>query len=421
MTESIEDTGPRPSNLASPREGGRAKPIGKRVCWRTAIASGLGLLLLMAGPPTSSAEKVDEVVSAEMEKHHITGLSLAIIEKGEIARARSYGFTDQVGKMPVTTSTLFQAGSVSKPVAALGALRLVEQGKLSLDEGVNRFLTTWKVPENDLTKDQKVTLRRLLSHSAGLTVHGFPGYAAGKPVPTLVQILDGAKPANTAAIRVDVIPGSRWRYSGGGYTVMQQMLIDVTGKPFPQFMREAVLGPLGMGSSTYEQPLPDGLVARAATGYYANGKEVEGRRHIYPEMAAAGLWTTASDLARLAIGIQKALAGDANPVLSQSMARQMLTDQKSGSGLGGGVDLLVRAVRGTLKQESGWGLGWSLEGSGKTLRFSHGGRDEGFDAFVTAYAEVGSGAVVLINANDNSGAVKRVVDAIAQQYHWPGP
>jgi CubicO group peptidase (beta-lactamase class C family) len=220
---------------------------------------------------------------------------------------------------------------------------------------------------------------------------------------------------------VDAIPGSRWRYSGGGYTVMQQMLIDVSGKPFPQYMREAVLGPLGMASSTYQQPLPDGLIARAATGYYASGNEVEGRRHIYPEMAAAGLWTTASDLARLAIGIQKAVAGEANPVISQSMARQMLTAQRAGLGLGGGVDLLVRAVSGTLNQPTGWGLGWGLAGTGKTIRFSHNGRDEGFDALVTAYAEAGLGAVVLINANDNSGAVKRVVDAIARQYHWPVP
>jgi len=163
-------------------------------------------------------------------------------------------------------------------------------------------------------------------------------------------------------------------------------------------MRESVLGPFGMESSTYAQPLPDGLCAKAATGYYADGKEVKGRFHIYPEMAAAGLWTTASDLARVAIGIQKALAGQANPVISQSMARKMLTAEKGSSG-----------------------LGWGVQGSGNTLRFSHGGRDEGFDALVTAYAEVGSGAVVLINANENSGAVKRVVEAIAQQYQWPNP
>ena len=356
-----------------------------------------GALLFLAVAPVSRADQVDDVISSEMQKHHITGLSLAIIDKGKMVRAKGYGFTDQGGMVPVTTSTLFQAGSVSKPVAALGALHLVEQEKLSLDEDVNARLKTWKVPDNKFTKDEKVTLRRLLSHSAGLTVHGFPGYAVGKPVPTLVQILDGAKPANTAPIRVETIPGSQWRYSGGGYTVMQLLLIDVTDKPIAQFMQQAVLKPLGMEASTYEQPLPRDLISSAATGYYANGKEVDGRWHIYPEMAAAGLWTTASDLARLAIGIQKAFSGEAAPVISQSMARQMLTVQKGGSG-----------------------LGWGVDGGGKTLRFSHGGRDEGFDTLVTAYAEAGPGAVVLINANDDSGVVKRVVEAIEAEYHWPG-
>jgi CubicO group peptidase (beta-lactamase class C family) len=243
---------------------------------------------------------------------------------------------------------------------------LVEDGRLSLDDDVNRCLKQWKLPENDFTKDEKVTLRRILSHSAGLTVHGFPGYAVGAPQPTLVQVLDGVEPANTSAIRVDVIPGSTNRYSGGGYTLMQQMVIEATGKPFPEFMQQAVLTPLLMSASTYEQPLPKEKAATAATGYYANGNEVEGKWHIYPEMAAAGLWTTASDLARFAIGIQQAMAGKSNPVISQSMTRQMLTVHKGNSGLG-------------------FGLG----GSGKTLSFAHGGRDEGFDAFLIAYAESG--------------------------------
>src|SRR5262249_16319368 len=156
-------------------------------------------------------------------------LSLAIIQDGKIVKAKGYGVTEKGGKTPITTTTLFQAGSISKAVAAMGALHLVEQGKLMLDEDVNSRLTSWKVPENEFTKDKKVTLRGILSHSAGLTVHGFPGYAVDSPFPTLVQILDGEKPANTQAIRVDILPGSRWRYSGGGYTIMQQMILDVAG------------------------------------------------------------------------------------------------------------------------------------------------------------------------------------------------
>jgi CubicO group peptidase (beta-lactamase class C family) len=285
-----------------------------------------------------------------MELRHIPGLSIAIIQDGKIIRAKGYGVAERIGASPVTASTLFQAGSISKSVAALGALRLVEEGKLALDEDVNARLGTWKVPENAFTEKKKVTLRGILSHTVGLTVHGFPGYAVDGPVPTLVQVLDGAKPTNTAPIRVDILPGSKWRYSGGGYTVMQQVIIDVTGKPFPQFMHEAILAPLGMNESTYEQPLPSEKAKFTATGHARDRSPVKGRGHIYPEMAAAGLWTTASDLARFAIGVQEALAGKSDKTLSREMTRQMLTDQKDNDG-----------------------LGVFLEGSGRTLRFKHNG------------------------------------------------
>ena len=301
-----------------------------------------GASLAWAGPSSpvpgpaadSPSDVVDDVILGEMRKRHVAGLSLAIIQDGKIVKARGYGVTERGGDSPVTTATLFQAGSISKSVSALGALRLVEQSKLALDEDVNARLVTWKVPVNEFTREKKVTLRGLLSHTAGLTVHGFPGYATDDPVPTVVQVLDGAKPANTKPIRVDFVPGSKWRYSGGGYTVMQQMIVDVTGKPFPRFMREAVLGPLAMKESTFEQPLPAGTAKLTATGYYGDRSPVKGRWHIYPEMAAAGLWTTPSDLARFAIGVQEALAGKSDQVLSRRMARQMLTDQKDHDGLG---------------------------------------------------------------------------------------
>jgi CubicO group peptidase (beta-lactamase class C family) len=377
----------------------KQNPAGPTEQWavaRTHIASWVGVFLFLAGSVSARADNVDDFTEAVMQKRHITGLSMAVIQDGKIIKAKGYGLADKGGSLAVTTTTLFQAGSVSKSVAALGALHLVEQGKLALDTDVNATLQTWKVPENEFTKTKKVTLRRLLSHSAGLTVHGFPGYALDQPLPTLVQVLDGAKPANTAPIRVDIEPGSKLRYSGGGYTVMQQMIIDVTGKPFPRFMQEGVLTPLGMADSTYAQPLPKHKAADTATGYYGNGEAVKGRWHVYPEMAAAGLWTTASDLARFAIGIQHSLAGESNPVISQSMTRQMLTDQGESDG-----------------------LGVFLQGTGETLRFTHNGRDEGFDAVMVAYASRGQGAVILINTNDDSGALARVLDAIAHEYHWP--
>ena len=355
-----------------------------------------GVLFFVTSIAATLAATVDEVVASEMENHAFTGVSLAVIENGKIIEAKGYGFTDKSKAIAVTTNTLFQAGSVSKPVAALAALRLVEAGKLALDDNVNQFLKQWRVPENGFTKDQKVTLRRILSHSAGLTVHGFPGYAVDSRRPSLRQVLDGSGPANTPAIRVDAIPGTIFRYSGGGYTVMQQLMIDVTGETFPELMRESILTPLGMNASTYEQPLPPDRVRAAATGYYSNGKEVKGRWHIYPEMAAAGLWTTPSDLARFAISIQQGLAGKSNPAISQSMIRQMLTVQKGH-----------------------WGLGLLLTGRGKLLRFSHGGSDEGFDSSMVAYAESGQGVVIMINANDDSGAIGRIENAVHRQYPRP--
>src|SRR5579859_5620865 len=254
------------------------------------------------------AGKGDAPVPLDIEKlmklYDVPGFSVAVIEDYKIAWAKSYGVTEPGGKNPVTPKTLFQAGSISKPVAATGMLALVQQGKLSLDEDVNVKLKSWRVPENEFTKEQKVTLRRLASHSAGLTVHGFPGYDVDEKVPTLVQIFNGEKPANTAPIRVDFVPGSDERYSGGGITIEQQLMMDVSGKQFPALMKELVLDKVGMSDSSYEQPLPAARAAMTAGGAYGDGKPVHGKWHVYPEMAAAGLWTTPTDLAKFAMRLR---------------------------------------------------------------------------------------------------------------------
>jgi CubicO group peptidase (beta-lactamase class C family) len=349
--------------------------------------------LVVAAGGMRPIDDLDVFVETQMARRQIVGLSLAIIDDGRIVATRAYGSTTRGGSVRVTPSTLFQAGSISKPVAALGALRLVQAGKLSLDEDVNAKLKTWRVPDNDFTKTERVTPRRLLSHTAGLTVHGFPGYDVSERVPTVVEVLDGK--GNTAAVRVDLVPGTTWRYSGGGYTVLQLLMTDITGQPFADYMRDHVLQPLGMTNSTYQQPLPPEWALRTASGHDSNRRTVPGRWHVYPEMAAAGLWTTPTDLAKYAIGVQQALAGKSR-VLSAAIAREMVTEQKNGSGLGPAV-----------------------AGSGATLRFSHGGRDEGFDAFLVAYAETGDGLAIMINANDNSRAVSRIVNFIAKKYNWP--
>lgn len=329
-------------------------------------------------------------IAERLAFYKVPGVSVAVIDEGKIEWTRGYGMTTEGGK-PVNAETLFQAASISKHVGALVALHLVDQGKLSLDEDVNLKLRSWKVPENEFTKTQKVTLRRLLNHSAGLTVHGFRGYAAGEAVPTLVELLSGVKPANSAAIVADVEPGTKWRYSGGGYEVMQQLVIDVTGKPFPQLAQEIVIGPLRLAHSTFEQPLPARLEGNAAAGHRSNGSMIQGRWHTYPEMTAAGMWTTPSDLARAAIEIQSG-----NRVLKPATKEAMLTEV-----LGG------------------YGLGLGLKSTDGHKSFSHGGGNEGFRCFLFAYREGGRGAIVMTNGDRGSGVVDEILRSISAEYGWP--
>jgi CubicO group peptidase (beta-lactamase class C family) len=352
-----------------------------------------GVMLLHAG--SARADKIDDVIRAEMARRQIPGLSLAIVDGGKIVKAKAYGVTEKGGKKAMTTDTLLQAGSVSKPVSALAALHLVEAGKLDLDEDVNGKLTSWKVPPSEYARDTKISLRRILSHSAGFNVHGFGGYAMGAPVPTLVQVLNGSAPANSEAIRLDMYPGTDVRYSGGGYTVMQQLLIDVSAKNFPDLLQATVLTPLGMTHSSYTQPLPASRAAQAASGHDGTRRVVAGRWHTYPEMAAAGLWTTPSDLTRFILGLQASLAdqADAPKVLSASMARQMVTRQVGPAGLG----LFIN-----------------------NGEFGHDRRNEGFDTNLSGTLGSGQGVAIMINSNDNSGMMRRIIEAVASQYKWPG-
>ena len=310
-------------------------------------------------PGTQGAAPTRLNLAELMKAYNVPGLSIAVIENYKIVDAKAFGVISPGSSDPVTTKTLFQAGSISKPVAATAALYLVEHGKLSLDEDVNNKLKTWKLPENEFTKTEKVTLRRLMSHTGGLTVHGFPGYDVDEPMPTLVQVFNGDKPANTPAIRVDTVPGTKWRYSGGGVTIEQQMMMDVTGKAFPALMRETVLDKAGMTSSSYEQPLPAERAQMTAGGTYGDGKGVHGKWHVYPEMAAAGLWTTPTDLAKFAIEIALSKQGKSNHILSEKMTREMLTPVMNDVGLGFFME----------KENPG--------------QFGHDGADEGFQALLT--------------------------------------
>jgi CubicO group peptidase (beta-lactamase class C family) len=334
-------------------------------------------------------------LTQRMTDLHVPGVSIAVIHNGSIEWARGFGVTI-TGGAPVREDTLFQAGSISKPVAAMAALYQVQNGKLSLNADVNSQLISWKVPEDPAANGKPVTLRELLTHTAGLTVHGFPGYRTNNPVPTLIQVLNGDKPANTPPVRIESEPGSKWNYSGGGYVVIQQLLLDTTKEPFPQLMHDIVLMPIGMTHSTYEQPLPAGLQPAAATPYSANGDPVSGGAHTYPEMTAAGLWTTSPDLARYCIEIERSLQGKANHVLSQKLTEEMLTPGKGN-----------------------WGLGLEVGGSSADPYFSHGGVNAGFEGLFVAYQKHGDGAVVLTNAQGGTRLATEIVRSIANEYGWP--
>jgi CubicO group peptidase (beta-lactamase class C family) len=352
------------------------------------VEKGLLSPVLIKGDP-------GRTIQERMKFYKVPGVSIAVINNYKVEWARGYGVKDVETNEPVTTETLFQAGSISKSVAAMTALKRVEQGKITLDQNINDKLTSWKLPDNEFTAKRKVTLANLLSHTGGLTVHGFPGYAVGEKIPTLPQVLDGAAPANTAAVRVDMEPGTKFRYSGGGVTIAQLAVMDIEKKPYPQIAQETVLGPLGMTDSTYSQPLPDETRKKAASGHRGYGEPVEGKIHVYPEMAAAGLWTTPTDLAKFAIEVQLSLAGKSNKVLSKEMTTKMVTPFIS----------------------DGVGMGFFIEKRGQATYFGHGGADEGFRAQLLVNRDKGYGAAVMVNS-DNGEIMNEIIRAIAKEYQW---
>jgi CubicO group peptidase (beta-lactamase class C family) len=349
-----------------------------------------GLLPAVAplGTPAPPRKLADE-----MARLGVPGVSIAVIHGGEIEWAKGYGVVTP-GGAAVTPATLFQAASISKPVSAMAALKMVEDGTLALDRDINSYTTLWKLPKD--ADNNPVTLRQLLSHTAGTTVHGFDGYAAGAPVPTLVQILNGARPANSGGVHVTFRPGSRWRYSGGGYEVVQYVMMERSKADFAQLMLDTVLKPLRMADSTYAQPLPPQMLARAALPHDAAGKPLPGGPHTYPEQAAAGLWSTPTDLAMFAVEMRRSAAGQSNRVLSQSMSHLMLTPVMSN-----------------------YGLGLGISGDGQSQSFGHGGSNEGYRARMTAYTERGDGIVVMANGDRGDELAGELVRAVAAEYGWP--
>lgn len=370
-----------------------------------------GVLASAAVPPTPPPDpslpierKID--LAALMKAHDVPGISIAVVGGFRILWTKGYGVTKAGGREPVTPATLFLAGSISKPVAAVGALALVDAGRLSLDEDVSKTLTSWRIPANGYS--QPVTLARLLDHTAGFTGGDFfPGYAAGETLPTLVQILNGEPPAANPPVRLGFEPGSRWHYSGDGYLVLQQLMVDATHRPFAELMRELVFEKVGLSRTTFEQPLPSALARSAAAGARFDGAPVEGGWHVSPEQAAAGLWSTPTDLAKLAIEIASSARGQSNRVLSRRLAEEMLSPHATE-----GVPNIV----GTADDPDRMGYGFFV--GAKTRRFGHVGGHVGYQATLVMFADSGNGAVVMTNSDHGLLAGNELLNAIASAYGW---
>lgn len=342
---------------------------------------------LRAGPLETRIRQIEAAWRPEetMAEHRTPAVSVAVIRNGTVEWARTYG-------LGVSASTMFQAASLSKPVTAMAALHMAQFGNFGLDEDVNGKLTGWKVPENDFTAAAKVTVRGILSHTAGLTVSHFPGYGENDAVPTLRQVLDGEAPANTAPVRVDVTPGTMFRYSGGAYAVLQLLLAERFQRPFPELMQRIVLSRLGMHHSTFEQPLPVERAARTAVGFHETGRSYTGGWHTYPEMAAAGLWTTPTDLALFAIAVARAVMGESNKILERPMAEAMIVPHIGRYGLG-------------FVGSHGW--------------FLHSGANAGYRCELLCRADASHGAIVMTNSDSGGKLIRPLLAAIGQESNWP--
>ena len=336
-------------------------------------------------------------VDERLAHYNCPGVAVCVIENGDIADAAGFGVITPGGRA-VEADTVFAGASISKPLTAVLALQLVDQGKVELDAPINRYLTRWRLPENDFTREVPVTLRHLLSHRAGTTVHGFGAYPRDQAAPSLLDVLQGTAPSPTPAVVVDKRPGQSVRYSGGGTQIVQLLLEEISGLPFAELAEARIFAPLAMTRSTFQQPLPERLQPLSAIGHHADGRPVEGRFTFTPQLAAGGVYTTGPDYARFMIECRNAWLGKANILLSQPLALEMMTSQ------GGGQ----------------FGLGWEVFGRGPDSRFGHGGSNEGYQCNTTCNLEAGWGGVVLTNSLSGLILYYELLNGLAGAYGWTG-
>ena len=352
-----------------------------------------------------SNSNVDQVKKYElhqrMEHYKVPGFSAALIFEDELVWVKGYGLQEKGSERPVTPETIFQAASISKAVTGMIALHLVEAGMIDLEADANEFMRSWKIPHSKFTQMHtegeipKVNLRRLLSHTAGVNIRGYRGYTTGRELPTLQQILNGDPPANSKPVRITQPPGKGFKYSGGGYLIVQQMIEDATGKSLASLAKEILFEKLGMTGSTFDIRLPQELQSRAASGHRRNGTPVKGNWHLYPEQAAASLWSTPSDLARLIVEVLKSLKNRSNLVLSPEMTRQMLVPQ---AGLGG--------------------LGFNVVIQDGLTRFGHPGWNEGFHSILLGCPEAGQGLVWMTNGENGNSLRSEASKGLADVVGW---
>ena len=336
----------------------------------------------------------DGVVDTLLDMYQVPAISIATIRDGQIDWVKAYGVRKYGNPERVDSLTLFQAASISKPVSATVALQLVDKGKLTLDEDINNKLQSWKVPMNEFTNNVHVSLRHLLSHSAGLPMQGVPEFEANVKVPSLIQILDGDWYASKESVRPILEPGKEFRYSGGGYIVLQVLLSDITKRPFAETAKELVLQPAGMTSSTFEQPLPQDKWHQAAVGHLKDRTPLDGLWHTLPEQAAGGLWTTPKDLGLFMIELWRSYQGLSDKLLPKYLAKEMLT-----------------------RQIDDFGLGISLPGEG-VYRFQHSGGNAGYRCHMVLSIDNPDGVVIMTNGDAGEPLIFEVFELIAHAYGW---
>ncbi len=331
-----------------------------------------------------------------MQFYGVPGVAIAVVDDFGTAWVKGYGVVDAEAGGPVSEETLFQAASISKPMTAVVALRLAERGALDIDEDVNVKLRSWKVPENEFTRDEKVTIRRILNHTAGTTVSGFRGYAVDEPVPTILDVLDGSPPSNSDSIRVDKVPGESFRYSGGGTTILQLLIEDVTGRPLADLADELVFESVGMEHSSFEKPLPASLEAETSKGHLTDGTVITGYTFLQGGSSCCGLWTTPEDLARFGIELSRAYRGESDRILSRESASLMVSPSSAGN----------------------VGLGMFVDQRDGELYFYHSGGNVGFKCVLIMHREKGYGAAIMTNGDRGNSLIQEIVNSIAREYGW---